>query len=350
MKIESIELRLLELPRRERFVIATGSSDVVRNWLVKVTVDGSTGHGCAAPNSVTRETAEGIETSLLRLRDRLQGHEVDGPTDLSRRMDEALSRASAAKAGLDLAFHDALARGKGQPLAEFLGGKCGPVLTDMTIGIMPLKETVEKARANVSNGFKALKLKVGTSMKDDVARVLAVRATIGESVALRIDANQGYSERKALRFIEAIKGAGVELVEQPVKAAWWNPMARISAASPIPVMADETVRSFEDVERAFDLGISHINVKLAKCGGIHQAQRIAELARERGGKIMVGCMGESGISLAGALHFASAYSDVVRWADLDSQFMLVRDGCRPLDFRDGMLWPKGPGNGAELQS
>ncbi len=258
-----------------------------------------------------------------------------------------MPNAPAARSGIDIAFHDALAKGIGQSVGEMLGGSDEPVVTDMTIGLMPPGDAAAKAKT-LAGQFNALKLKVGSDLERDVETVRVVRDAVGPSISLRCDANQGYDFAKAMRFADACADAKVEFVEQPVAASDFALLAKVAKESPVPIMADESFKSFSDCEKLLDLGISLFNIKLMKLGGIRPACKLVDMLAERGGSALVGCMGESGVSLAGALHFASANAHVVKWADLDSQFMLERDVCGPLDFRDGMMWPRGPGTGIEI--
>ncbi|MEW5936985.1 MAG: dipeptide epimerase [Candidatus Thermoplasmatota archaeon] len=348
MRIDEIEFELVELPRTERFVIATGASDVVRNWIVRMYAEGMVGYGAAAPNSVTRETVDTVKISLDALRHALVDHDIEDPVELHRLMASALDGAPAAKAGLDLAFHDLVSRIEGIPLCEYLGGRVALVLTDITIGIMGREEAVQRAIHHVRQGFKALKIKVGTSLRADIERVVAIREALGEGVLLCADANQGYTVEEALEFAAGVAEAELQFLEQPVKAEDMDALGMVARASPVPIMADEAVHDAGDARHAFEKGIGLVNIKLMKCAGIHGAVEIAALAREMDRGTMIGCMGETGISIAGALHFASACRDVVRWADLDSHFMLVHDVCSPPRFESGMLWPEGPGNGVRI--
>ena len=348
MRVESLDFRTVELPRRERFTIATGSSDFVRTAIVTLTVEGASGIGAGAANSVTGETLETIVAALAKLRPALVGRNVSSTQVLHEAMDRALPGNTAAKAGIDIAFHDALARGIGKSVCRMLGGADEPVLTDMTLGIMPADEAVAKAKT-LSNDFRALKLKVGTNLEQDIERVRAVREAVGETMRIRCDANQGYDYDRAMRFAEAAAELDVEFVEQPVDAEDIDLIARVANESPVPIMADESVKSMGDYRALLEKGLRHFNIKLMKCGGIRPACKIVDLLKEHDAKALVGCMGESTVSIAGALHFASANSHVVKWADLDSQFMLARDVCGPLDFRDGMLRLKGPGTGVEMR-
>jgi L-alanine-DL-glutamate epimerase-like enolase superfamily enzyme len=348
VRVEALELRAVELPRRERFTIATGSSDTVKAVVVKLTVEGVVGYGAGSGNSVTGETSESIRGALETLRANLAGKQLQSTQALREAMERAVPNAPAARAGVDIAFHDALAKAVGKSVCRVLGGSDEPVLTDMTIGISSTDDAVDKAKG-LALACKALKLKVGTDLEGDIARVRAVREAVGPGTRLWCDANQGYEESEAARFLEAVAELGVEFVEQPVKADDADALARLARAAPVPVMADEAAKGPTEYGRLLDLGVRHFNIKLMKCGGIRPACKLVDLLKEHGAFALVGCMGESGVSLAGALHFASANSHVVKWADLDSQFMLARDVCAPLDFSEGMLTPRGPGTGIKMR-
>ena len=348
MRVESLSFKPFELPRKERFTIATGSSDFVRCVVVRLGVEGSEGWGAGSANGVTGETVESITAALESLRPKLVGRNFASTQVLREAMERAIPNDPSARAAIDIAFHDALARGIGKSVCRMLGGSDEPVLTDMTIGIMSAEDAASKAKS-LSKSFKALKLKVGVDLERDIERVKAVRESAGEKMRLWCDANQGYDFKGAVRFAEAAAELDVEFVEQPVKATKIDAMAKLAKQSPVPIMADESVKSMDDYRLLLDKGIRHFNIKLMKCGGIRSACKIVDLLAEYDAKALVGCMGESGVSLAGALHFASANAHVVKWADLDSQFMIAKDVCPDLDFRDGMLHPKGPGTGVELR-
>jgi L-alanine-DL-glutamate epimerase-like enolase superfamily enzyme len=348
VRVDSLDFKIFELQRKERFTIANGSSDAVKCAIVRLSVEGFEGLGASSANSVTGETSESIFSSLSAIKPKLVGRNFSSAQVLRDFMELDIPAMPAVRAGIDIAFHDALARGIGQTVGELLGGSDEPVVTDMTIGLMGRDDAVTKAKA-LSKDFRALKLKVGADLHRDIERVRSVREAVGSSVRLWCDANQGYDFAQAMKFADAAAELNIEFIEQPVAAGDIDALARLAKESSVPIMADESVKSLRDYEALLDKGVTHFNIKLMKCGGIRPACKIADLLAEREALALVGCMGESGVSLAGALHFASANPHVVKWADLDSPFMLARDVCEPLDFRDGMLWPKGPGTGVELR-
>lgn len=333
--------------RASTFRIATGSSDQEENVLVKVGAGGLYGIGAANPTDVTHETLESIHAFLSKVPKKVVGTDEGDVMKLHKRLDAIAPGNTAAKAAVDCAVHDLLAKGQGKPLHAILGnaGKT-KVLTDMTIGIETKDVTVKKAVHHYKKGFRALKVKVGLDLEGDIRRVAAVRDAVGPKVELRVDANQGYTAPQAIRFCEEMATLGVVVVEQPVKAGDLAGLKRVTDASTVDVMADECVQSLADAKKVIkDRVVDMINIKLMKSAGLHGAIAIDRLAAEAGIGTMVGCMGELQVSIAAGLHFALS-SDNVRYADLDSYFNMLEDQTSGLEFEDGhLLAPKGPGLG-----
>jgi L-alanine-DL-glutamate epimerase-like enolase superfamily enzyme len=209
--------------------------------------------------------------------------------------------------------------------------------TDITIGIMELESTVAKARHWVGRGFRALKLKVGIEPAGDVRRVRAVREAVGPEIELRVDGNQGYSIQSAFAVAKELAALGVVVFEQPLPAEDLNGMKVLTESSPIPIMADEMVLTPKDAMRVrWGACAKAVNLKLMKHGGLLRAAEVDTVCESAGLPTMVGCMGESVVSITAALHFALAHGNV-RWADLDSHFNLLRDVAAPLRVEGGDL-------------
>lgn len=338
MRVDAIAYRVHESPRTEPFVIASGSSSTTTNVIVQIESGNLLGYGNACPNSVTKETRDSIVHSLDALIAGVRGQEFEKNLEFADAMDNALAGNPAAKAGLDIAFHDLRAQEKKVPLYKFLGGGSRDRMrTDMTIGIMDLEATVAKARHWVAQGFRALKLKVGLEPAADVRRVRAVREAVGPAVELRVDGNQGFSIQSAFAVAKELAALGVVVFEQPLPAADLNGMKVLTEASPIPIMADEMVLTPKDAMRVRWGGCAKaVNLKLMKHGGLLRASEVNAVCESAGFPTMVGCMGESVVSVAAGLHFALAYGNV-KWADLDSHFNLERDVAAPLRFEGGDL-------------
>jgi L-alanine-DL-glutamate epimerase-like enolase superfamily enzyme len=333
--------------RASTFRIATGSSDQEENVLVRVRAGALFGVGAANPTDVTHETLGSIQSFLSKVPRKLLDTDEHDVAKLHKRLEAIAPGNTAAKAAVDCAVHDLLAKEQGRPLHAILGdaGRTR-MLTDMTIGIEGKDITVKKAVQHYKRGFRALKLKVGLDIDGDIRRVAAVRDAVGPKVELRVDANQGYTVEQAIRFCEEMATLGVVVVEQPVKAEDLAGLKRVTDASRVDVMADECVRSLADAKRVVkDRAVDMINIKLMKSAGLHDALAIDRLAADAGIGTMVGCMGELQVSIASGLHFALS-SENVRYADLDSHFNMLDDQTSGLEFEDGhLLAPKGPGLG-----
>jgi L-alanine-DL-glutamate epimerase-like enolase superfamily enzyme len=233
-----------------------------------------------------------------------------------------------------VALHDLAARRIGVPLVRLLGGTAGVVHTNVTLAAGEDAAVAAAAVARVSEGFDVLKLKVGTDAVGDFERVRAVRAAVGPQPRIRLDANQGWTSRDAVRVIRTVEDAGldVELVEQPIRRTDLDGLAWVSERVDTPIMADEAVFGVSDLlevvrRRAADM----INVKLAKCGGITAARTLLALAESVEIGTMVGTMLESPVGVGAAASLAAAVGTSTV-SDLDAAWWLawspVRGGPR----------------------
>jgi L-alanine-DL-glutamate epimerase-like enolase superfamily enzyme len=336
--IDSIAFRSYLVKRKGVFRIATGASDVEDNIMVRVDSGDWFGVGNASPSDVTHETRESIEHFLRRASRDLVGADETDLSAVHGAMEGIAKGNTSAKAAIDMAVYDLLGKRDDSRLFERLGGEGdGSVLTDMTIGIEDQEETVRRATAHCENGFRALKLKVGLDLVSDIKRMAAVRDAVGAGIEMRVDANQGYSVEQAVLFCEEMHTLGVVLVEQPVDADDYSGLKAVKVRSPVPIMADECLKTVADARKVAAEGVADIiNIKLMKSGGIFPALEIDRVARDAGITTMIGCMGEIQQSIAAGLHFALG-SDNVKFVDLDSHFSMINDPSSGLGFEDGRL-------------
>ncbi len=351
MKIKKIEYLHVKSHRREPFVIATGTSNIAHNIIVKVITEKGVGVGNACPNSVTGETHETIHMALKIFSDELTGEDADNISEINKIMDEKLEKNPAAKAGVDLALYDLMGKIKDKPVFEICGIKKDRILTDMTIGIMGTKDTVKHAIHHQDQGFRALKIKIGLDKDEDVERIKVIREAVDQNMIIRLDANQGYDVKTAIEVLNKIEPYNIEQVEQPVK---WDDifgLKEVKENSPIPITADEAVKTKEDAKMVIEYNAADkMNIKLMKCGGLTKAAEINKIAQENGIETMIGCMSENRISIAAGLHFALSHENV-KYADLDSHFSLIDDRTYGgFSFKDGFLFPnRDPGFGVEIE-
>ena len=349
MEIELIESATLNIPRKERFTIARGSSDVAETVWVFIHSDGLVGQGCGAPSEVTHETLLTMTETMKTLVKGLRGVEFHQPQEIADRMDKLVPGNPAAKAAVDMAVFDLAAQVAGVSLCRYLGATRDRMVTDTTIGIMPTAAAVAHARQWVQEGFRALKVKIGTDPPGDLERLRAIRAAAGSKVEIRIDGNEGYTWGQALQFARSAKDLNIAFFEQPIPATDLEGMRVLTESSPIPIMADEMVLTPNDAKKVrWGNAAKMVNLKLMKHGGIARAMEVDTICSSAGYPTMVGCMGEPQLSIAAGLHFALA-SPNVRWLDLDSHFNLASDPSSGLAFKNGhLVAPNKPGLGISV--
>ena len=311
------------------FRTALRETSVVETLVVKVR-DDSGAYGFGEAPQVWRVTGESMASAQAAIdevfRPLLVGRDPDDVTSLLAEVRASVPGNRNAKAAVDVALHDLVARRLGVPLVRLLGGTRLTIPTDVTLSAGTPESLVDAARKRCADGFQVLKLKVGTEdAAADVARVAAVREAVGPQVRLRLDANQGWTAKSAVRAIHAMEDAGldVELVEQPVPAEDLDGLAWVTERVDTPILADESVFSVRDLlavieRRAADL----VNVKLAKCGGLAPARTLLELARAAEMGTMVGSMMEGPVGVAAAASLVAAYGTTVV-SDLDAAWWLA---------------------------
>jgi L-Ala-D/L-Glu epimerase len=332
-----LDVRVLDLPLRDPWTIARGTSTSKRNVIVELRVDGVVGRGEAAPNVRYGESADTVTEALGRLAPVLEGDPWHFRL-LSERVDAALPGHPSAKAAVDLALHDLAARRLGVPLYRMLGldPKRMP-LTSFSIGIDDARVLARKVRE--AEAYPVLKVKLGAQAVRETFG--AVRAATSKTVW--VDANEAWSPEEALRHIEWLAERGVELVEQPLPAADVEGARWLRQRSPLPLVADEALMKAADVPRLAE-GYHGINVKLQKCGGIREALRIIETARSCGLKVMLGCMVETSVGIAAGAHLGP----LADWLDLDGNLLLAKDPFRGHPVVEGRIQlGEGPGFGVE---
>lgn len=309
------------------FVTALRHTSSLESLLVEVVdSDGRSGWG-EAPQvwRVTGESMDGAAAACAGpLAAAIEGRNADDLAPLVTAVATAVPGNANAKAAVDVALHDLAAQRLGVPLVRLLGGTALRIPTDVTLAAGTVDELSASAKRRVADGFTILKAKVGTDSATDVARVRAIRDAVGPGVQIRLDANQGWSPREAVRVIRALEdaGAGVEFVEQPVAAGDIHGLAWVSDRVDTSILADESVFGVRDLvevirRHAADL----VNVKLAKCGGLAPARTLLELARAYGVGTMVGSMLEGPVGVGAAASLVAAVGTTLV-DDLDAAWWL----------------------------
>jgi L-alanine-DL-glutamate epimerase-like enolase superfamily enzyme len=351
VKIRSVATRVEVFALTRPYTITFRSVDSVENVIVRIeTEDGQVGLGAASPEPhVTGETREACRAALSEQHLAwLVGRDGRQLPALCREIGERMPKAPAARAAVDIALHDLFAKHLGLPLADVLGRAQERLPTSITIGIKPLAETLAEAEEYIGRGFRVLKVKVGRCLEEDIERLVRLREKVGPSVGIRADANQGYTWAQTLRFFEATDALDLEFVEQPVKAEAVDDLRSLPEVIRRRIAADEALLGETDALRlvAPPLAAGIFNIKLMKCGGVRSALRIAAIAEAAGVELMWGCMDESVVSIAAALHAAFA-SPATRYLDLDGSLDLAHDVARGgFTIENGMMRTSGgPGLG-----
>lgn len=343
MKITHVEIWAHTMQLNEPYTIAYEKVTSTTNvFLLLETNQGIVGYGCAAPDEViTGETPATVSGALTTIAvPQLKGADPLRLVKILERLKESLKSQPSALAAIDMALHDILGKVAHLPLWKILGGYRDCIKTSVTIGILPLPETVERARTWVKKGFRCLKIKGGLDFHDDIERVLKVREIVGRGVELRFDANQGYTVEESIKFVKDTKRASLELIEQPTPKGQPDLLGRVTSGVSIPVMADESLMSLRDAFRLArrDL-VDMVNVKLMKVGGIAEALQINAVARAAGLEVMLGCMDEASLAIAAGLHCALSRPNVA-YADLDGHLALLNDpSSGTVLLKNGVLTP-----------
>ena len=354
MNIERIEIFKLDIPLTEPFVISLGTMLDAGNLAVRIHTDsGVYGTGEASP--LPTVVGEIQESEFVLARDFAKVLCGKKPLEIENRLadlDKIVAGNFTLKSAFDMALYDIAAKSANMPLYRFLGGADDRVVfTDMTVGINTPEYMAEKALQFKEKGFAALKIKLGTTFELDVARIKAIRNAIGDSMPIRIDANQGWNAVTAIRILKALEPYNIEHCEEPVPH--WNhaDLVRVRQNSPIPIMADESVFDHHDAFRLASLGAcDYFNIKLAKSGGIFSALKIVAVAEAAGIKSQVGCMQETRFALTALVHLIAARKNIVHF-DVDSCLMHSFDPViGGIEYREGGHWilPQTLGIGADF--
>jgi len=316
VKIKSIDPIAVSLPMLKPVIMA---GEVVRradNVLIRVEADnGLVGWGEAASAPImTGDTLESIVSAVHYLDPALRGRDGADIVGALAAMDGRMYGNHGAKAAIEIALHDLTGRAAGKPVHALLGDKKRSRMVLLAVvGSGDLDGDLDDVKKKKAAGFTAYKIKVGIDTpENDAARTRAI-CKILSGLLISADANQGYSTERAIDYVRAVKGSGLDFFEQPVIGHDLAGMAAVAAAVPeIAIGADEGIHSLADIRRHHERKAARgVSLKAIKLGGLRAVVEAGKLCDSLGMNVNISCKtGESSVACAAALHVASVIPNI----------------------------------------
>ncbi len=334
-----IDARPIDLKLSTPFRISRGVQYTSPNVIVQIDHEEFVGYGEASPSEYYGESPETTLACIALF----AGNLGDSPfliEDILQRLNKIIGLNPSAKAAVDMAIYDIMGKMIGIPVYKLLGlNPAHTPYTSFTIGIDTPSQMAKKAL--MAKDFPVLKIKLGT--KHDIEILKAIRDV--SNAVIRVDANTGWTPKEAIKMINAMNPYNIELVEQPVPARDLAGMKLIRDNVPVPIIADESCVTVEDIPRVADC-VDGINIKLMKCGGINHALKMIHVARAHNLRVMLGCMIESSLAITAAAHL----SPLVDYADLDGHLLIEDDPYIGIAVEHGkLILPDEPGLGVKAR-
>jgi L-alanine-DL-glutamate epimerase-like enolase superfamily enzyme len=322
-----LTFRPYTLELKHVFTVATMSRTTTPVVLTEIEYDGIKGYGEASMPPYLGESQE----SALAFLKRVDLSKYENPFDLETILadiDALTFHNTAAKAAVDIALHDLVGKMLGQPWHNIWGyDKNKAPNTTFTIGIDTADVVREKTKE--AAGFKVLKVKLGKN--NDKEMIDTIRSVT--DVPLTADPNQGWKDKHyALDMCHWLKDRGVQFVEQPMAKERHDDHAWLTERSPLPILADESCQRLSDIPKIKG-AYSGIVIKLMKCTGMREANKMLTLAKSYNMKVLIGCMTETSCAISAASHL----SPMCDWADLDGMLLIKNDLFSGTTVKDGKL-------------
>ena len=359
LRIARVETVVLDVPLRRAHRFARASMDAQPIVLVFLRTEGGvTGVGEGVVPAGPWWGGESVETMALVVERYftpiLLGRRVDDIASTMTALTDVVANNLFAKAAVEVALHDAWARALGVPVHTLLGGLArASIPVTWALGTETADVVADEALGKLDAGLHhSFKLKMGSqSPADDVARVIAVAEKLAGSAGVRVDINARWDRQTSLTWLPRLAEAGVELIEQPVPGPEFEDLAEINQALPIPVMADESLRTPTDALRlARHRAADVFSLKTTKSGGLRATRAIAEIAAAANIPCHAGTSIEGPVGTAASLHAACATPAVTWGSELFGPLLMSQELLTtPLHYSDGHLHlPEGPGLGIDL--
>jgi L-Ala-D/L-Glu epimerase len=331
---QALTWEMLTLKLRNPFQLSYGVSETRQSYWVRLAEDQGWGEGTIPPYYRVDSSAM---TECWR---RAAEQDQPLPDEIEQIPAWVPEGPAPARCALELALFDRIGKERGLPLHRLLELPAPqPLATSFTIAIAAPREMARLATQMAD--YPLIKLKLGSD--DDESRVSAVRDARPEA-KLCVDANAGWSLEQAITHLRWLERYNLELIEQPLPREQIEQLGELQRHTSIPIVADESVQTFEDVERIGAAGVQGINLKLMKTGGLTPALRILRRARKMQMRIMLGCMIETSLGVTAMAHL----SGLADWLDLDSPLLISNDCFDGIDYdrTARITMPERPGIGA----
>lgn len=316
------------------FSISGSSRDSTPIVLTRLHWCGFTGYGEASMPPYLGESHASVNAFLRRVRDEVLPDFRDAflVEDILARVDALAGGNCAAKASVDIALHDLLGKVMGQPWWRIWGFNAQDApFTCYTIGYDASDDIVRKKTSEAAWSH-FLKVKLGQTDAEDRRMIRLIRE-IRPDTPVYVDANQGWKDRfYAAEMACWLAENGVVMIEQPMPRDDIEGNAYVNSRSPVPVVADESCQRLADIPGLHG-AFSGINIKLMKCGGMHEAREMVTLAGALGMDCMIGCMTETSVAISAAAQL----SPKMRWADLDGNMLIANDCFSGMKLKDGRI-------------
>jgi L-alanine-DL-glutamate epimerase-like enolase superfamily enzyme len=354
VKIEKLKFTPHRLKRRGRWQTSSYTADFVDVFYVEIYTDqGATGIGAGSviPNLRGDPFHDGLETVGAAANQIFIGKDPRQIAPLLAALNQTVPGFTRHKAGVELGLFDLLGKLYDVSLSTLLGGAVRekiPALKMLSMGSP--SEMAETAAAYVQQGYRNLKVKLGTGAADDLERFQAVRSAVGPDVTLTVDFNGAYDAAAAIAVIDTLEPHGLALVEQPVKGTDLAGMAQVKRAVKSTVLADQEVQTAADIfQIAREQIAGAVSIKLLKFGGLQESIAAAKVCAAAGLRCHVGGTASSSLVDAAQVHFVSAIGNVLPPAEVAEFTALDGDLVEGLEVINGAVRvPTNPGIGVRL--
>lgn len=341
MKITAVEFSSCVMAKDDpTWRFALGASPTTEGWITAITNDdGIIGYGYASATAHIGASAEGIRTSLERFKPILMGKDPFDIELILRELDRSLAGNNQAKAAIDCALYDLMAKSLGVPLYKLFGGKVRSTVPILRIlAIKKPHEMAAAAQKLVDKGYNYFKIKVHGDVAEDVACVKAIRQQVGDKAHLTIDANQSYQTKDAITAINRMAEFNIDLVEQPVKFDDLRGLKLVTDSVPVTIEADEAGGSLNDVMTlVMTRAVDAVSLKIPRLGGLRHTMAAARICEAGGVRYRFGAAVGSRLLSATGMHLAAALPGVDYACEFGEFDRLLDDPFEGIEIENGHL-------------